>query len=66
MSQAPHPQREQIIAHFYSGGRPKNLDGFNPTQGSKLASRYGFKLHYLTDKELEEVMQRRKQRGLVK
>lgn len=66
MSQAPHPLREQIIAHFYSGGRPKNLDGFLPGQASRLACRYGFKLQYVTDKEWAEILKARKERKQIK
>lgn len=66
MSYPPHPLREKIIAHFYAGGRTKNLEGFTQRKGSKLAARYGFKLHYLQDSELADVMARRKARGLTK
>jgi hypothetical protein len=65
MSQAPHPLREKIIAHFYAGGRAKSFGLTHPTNASKLASRYGFRLEYVTQDEVRELMAKRRAKGLV-
>jgi hypothetical protein len=66
VSYPPHPLREKIIAHFYAGGRTKNLEGFTQRSGSRFAARYGFKLHYLQESEIAEIMAKRKAKGLIK
>jgi len=67
MTQARYRLKEAAKRHIYAGRLLKEFvqPGCNRDTVARLADRCGFKRYFLTPKEFEEVLERRKQRGLL-